>query len=436
MSEEKALKTELRKELSPSTGTASDPTAKAQSQEKHKGEEEQGAGEEEGSHEDEEEEEEESEACSALSEPSTLPWPGDKLGMMPETEDSGVSSAKGRVAEEEEESGGSQSSKRAEGEMKRQSKWRESMPEGERWRAYEMEPQHGQSTGSLADGEEEDDDDEEESVNWMPEKAALVFTPRVNIVNQCGRGSAPGENMNVYDENMYAKDDMNEKEPQVTSAVDVHQYSEWPEEEDGYIYCGGFCSEKLKLCLAMVLALVLFPLLVWGGYALLPFDAPELKSAPLRLVYTLRCAFFATVPIVFGVVVQGVARLRFGELKPLYQGSLESKEVAAHGHYVNDSLSLYLFYFLQLSVMATYLNQDLLKLVPLLTIIFAIGRLIYWVCLTLGSSVRALGFGFSFFPILLMLGVNLYYIFSSVGQGAVFDVEPPTKEPPVQRWWG
>ena len=75
-----------------------------------------------------------------------------------------------------------------------------------------------------------------------------------------------------------------------------------------------------------------------------------------------------------GVLVQGAARLRFGELKPLYEGTLESREVAAHGHYVNDSLSLYLFYFLQLSVMATYLNQDHLKLVPLLTIIFAIGR--------------------------------------------------------------
>ena len=74
------------------------------------------------------------------------------------------------------------------------------------------------------------------------------------------------------------------------------------------------------------------------------------------------------------MVVQGAARLRFGELKPLYEGTLESREVAAHGHYVNDSLALYLFYFLQLSVMATYLNQDHLKLVPLLTIIFAMGR--------------------------------------------------------------
>lgn len=210
------MNAEPRKELGPSTGTSGGPTAKGQIQEKHKPED-QGAGEEEGSH------EERSEAGSAH-----------KLGMMPETEDSGVSSAKGRGAEEEEESGGSQRSKQAEGEMKRQSKWRESMPEGERWRAYEMEPQQGdKNPGWLADGEEEDDDDED-SVNWMPEKAALVFTPQVNIVNQCGRESAPGENTQ-YDENTYAKDDMYEKEPQVTSAVDVHQYSEWPEEEDGYI---------------------------------------------------------------------------------------------------------------------------------------------------------------------------------------------------------
>ncbi|CAL8294865.1 unnamed protein product [Merluccius merluccius] len=432
MSEEKALSTELRNELGPS----SDPTAEGHIQEKHTSEEVKGAGEEEGSPEDDDDEEEDkTEACSALSEPSTLPWPDDKLGLMPETEDSRVSSGKVRAAEEEEEeedeeeeeedeeeSGGSQSSTHPEGGMKRRSQWRESMPEGERWRAYEAEgQQQDKSARSVADGEEDEDADDEDSVNWMPEKAALVFTPQVSIVNPFGGESAPGENKHYDVENVYAKNDLYEKEPPAQSAVDVHQYSD----------------EKLKLCLAMVAALVLFPLLVWGGYALLPFDAPQIKSTPLRLVYTLRCAFFATVPIMLGVVVQGVARLRFRELKPLYQGSLESQEVAAHGHYVNDSLCLYLFYFLQLSVMATYLNQEYLKLVPLLTIIFAVGRLIYWVCLSLGSSVRALGFGFSFFPILLMLGVNLYYVFSSVGQGAVFDVEPPTKEPPpMQRWWG
>lgn len=43
-----------------------------------------------------------------------------------------------------------------------------------------------------------------------------------------------------------------------------------------------------------------FPFLVWGGFVFLPFDAPLLDSAPLRLVYTLRCSVFATAPIVLG----------------------------------------------------------------------------------------------------------------------------------------
>lgn len=64
-------------------------------------------------------------------------------------------------------------------------------------------------------------------------------------------------------------------------------------------------------------------------------------------------------------------------------------------------------------------------------------RLIYWLCLSLGSTIRGLGFGLSFLPIMVMLGVNLYYVCSSVGEGSVFDVEQPTMAPPPrQRWWG
>lgn len=50
----------------------------------------------------------------------------------------------------------------------------------------------------------------------------------------------------------------------------------------------------------MVASGILFPLLVWGGYALLPFDPPLVLGTPFRVVYTLRCSFFATIPIVLG----------------------------------------------------------------------------------------------------------------------------------------
>lgn len=63
-------------------------------------------------------------------------------------------------------------------------------------------------------------------------------------------------------------------------------------------------------------------------------------------------------------------------------------------------------------------------------------RLIYWLCLALDSSIRGLGFAFSFLPTVVMMGANLYYMCSSVGQDAIFDVAVPTTPPPPRlRWW-
>lgn len=381
------------------------------------------------------EEEEEEVTSSAHLEPSTLPWPGDK-DKRPQTDnDDGVWSEKG-VSEPEERdtgiSGRSQdlSEERSQEESDRKGKWRESMPEGDKWRDDEMEVQrNSKGDGSLADDEDEGEEEEEEESNWISEKDALGFTPKVTIVRPSSK-ELPEESR-LFIEKDY------EKEPQTEPDSAGQFYPDWTEpDDDKYYLCERLCSEKLRLSLATAAAVLLFPLLVWGGYALLPFDSPLLHSTPLRVVYTLRCSFFAIIPILLGVVVQGVARLRYSVLKPLYQSELVHREVAVHWHYVNESLSLFLFFFLQLAVMATYIDQDLVKLVPLLTIIFVFGRLIYWLCLSLDSSIRGLGFGFSFFPILVMLGVNLYYVCSSLGQGAIFDVEPPTTAPPKQRWWG
>ncbi len=52
----------------------------------------------------------------------------------------------------------------------------------------------------------------------------------------------------------------------------------------------------------------------------------------------------------------------------------ELEEVAVHRRFVSESTSLFIIYFLQLVVMAMYLSQEQLKLVPLLTVVFAFGR--------------------------------------------------------------
>lgn len=370
---------------------------------------------------------------SAALEPCTLPWPGDRKPQT-EQEDDGIWSEKCTSEPEDGDTGisrGSQdiSEKQSQGEegvIGNKSKWRESMPEGERWHSDDIKGRGG----SLAD-DEDDGDDEDTEVQWKADKGVPGFTPQVTIVRMSSKELQEEQERPLFEET----DGYREPYPEEGS---VQMYHEWPQKDDKIYLCESGCGERLKLTLSTVAGALLFPLLVWGGFELLPFDSPLLNSAPLRVVYTLRCSMFAMIPIVLGVLVQGVARLRYSSLRPLYAGREEHRLVAVHGHFVHESVGLFLFYFLQLAVMATYISQDMVKLVPLLTIIFAFGRLIYWLCLSLRSSIRGFGFSFSFAPVLLMLGVNLYYVCSSVGPGAVFDVEPPpTEAPPRQRsWWG
>ncbi|KAM6309314.1 transmembrane protein 79 [Podargus strigoides] len=169
--------------------------------------------------------------------------------------------------------------------------------------------------------------------------------------------------------------------------------------------CG---TGSLKAVASLVGALVLCPCLVYGAYVFLPFDAPLLPTASARLVYTLRCAAFATFPVVLGMIVSGISRLCSAALEPF--GELQ-REVEIHRTFVSQSVHLFILYFFNMAVLATYLPQELLKLVPLLTGLFAISRLVYWLSYAVGRSFRAFGFCMTFLPLLAMLLWNLYSMF-------------------------
>lgn len=64
-------------------------------------------------------------------------------------------------------------------------------------------------------------------------------------------------------------------------------------------------------------------------------------------------------------------------IRPLFDDVVKEaglQEVSIHRRFLSDSSSLFLIYFLQLVILAMYLSQEQLKLVPLLAVIFAFGR--------------------------------------------------------------
>ncbi|KAM6234252.1 transmembrane protein 79 isoform 1-T2 [Porphyrio hochstetteri] len=182
-----------------------------------------------------------------------------------------------------------------------------------------------------------------------------------------------------------------------------------PPTEHPWCPCARGCgSGSLKAVASVVGALLLCPCLIYGAYVFLPFDAPLLPTISTRLVYTLRCAAFATFPIVLGMIVSGISRLCSSALEPF--GELQ-REVEIHRTYVSQSVHLFILYFFNMAVLATYLPQEVLKLIPLLTALFAVSRLLYWLSYAIGRSFRAFGFSMTFLPLLAMLLWNLYSMF-------------------------
>lgn len=165
--------------------------------------------------------EEEDVRSSAHLEPSTLPWPGDKDKKLllenedasgSEERDTGISRGSQDLSEERSQ---------AEGDAGSKSKWRESMPEVERWRDDVQVERKDKGDGSLADDEEEE---EEEDKEWVSEKHSLGFTPHVEIL--CPSSKEPVEGSG------YLREQMQREVPMEHNSAQF--YPEWDEQDDKY----------------------------------------------------------------------------------------------------------------------------------------------------------------------------------------------------------
>ncbi|XP_006895820.1 PREDICTED: transmembrane protein 79 [Elephantulus edwardii] len=270
-------------------------------------------------------------------------------------------------------------------------------PDPPGWRCIEPEPL--ESEPPIKPEEPLEDD-----MNLLPEKAARAFVP---IDLQCIE-RRPQEDLIVRCES--GQDERRAFLPARTTHPEPPE-RKWAEAvvRPPGRSCGG-CGDRdgLRAVASVGAALVFFPCLLYGAYAFLPFDAPRLPTMSSRLVYTLRCGVFATFPIVLGILVYGLSLLCFSALRPFGE---PRREVEIHRRYVAQSVQLFILYFFNLAVLSTYLPQDTLKLLPLLTGLFAISRLIYWLTFAVGRSFRGFGYGLTFLPLLAMLVWNLYYMF-------------------------
>ncbi|XP_054418843.1 transmembrane protein 79 [Pteronotus mesoamericanus] len=274
-------------------------------------------------------------------------------------------------------------------------------PDPPGWRDIEPEPLQSAPLSKLEELPEDD-------ANLLPEKAVRAFVPidlqcierrpQEDLAVRCEAGE--GERRRTFLPSRTTQPEPSERKwAEAVVRPPGHSCSSCRS-------CGG--HEGLRAVASVGAALILFPCLLYGAYTFLPFDAPRLPTMSSRLIYTLRCGVFATFPIVLGILVYGLSLLCFSALRPFGE---PRREVEIHRQYVSQSVQLFILYFFNLAVLSTYLPQDTLKLLPLLTGLFAVSRLIYWLTFAVGRSFRGFGYGLTFLPLLSMLVWNLYYMF-------------------------
>ncbi|XP_071395845.1 transmembrane protein 79-like [Centroberyx affinis] len=161
-----------------------------------------------------------------------------------------------------------------------------------------------------------------------------------------------------------------------------------------------FCSVLASLlCAAGIL---------YALYFYVPIKPPDCPDTLSRIVFTLCCCVVAAVPILLAMLVGAVCQFCAGSLDPV-QPFPRSR--ALQQLFVTASLELFLLYVLNLLVLAALLPQEQLKVVPVLVAVFVLGRLVYWLSLSVCSSWRGFGSGLTVFPLLAAVALNLFLLY-------------------------
>lgn len=165
-------------------------------------------------------------------------------------------------------------------------------------------------------------------------------------------------------------------------------------------------SEQRRVLRGMVLAMVITVTVMLGGMLAWP-ALPALPGVADRLSFALRCDLLVVIWLV--AAVAAVARGRFASAADIDGAGFgpSSARIAVASAVLQNTLEQVVLAMTVHLELASLLNGREMGLVPLLVGLFCAGRLAFWTGYRRGAGARALGFGLTFYPSVLGLGLAL-----------------------------
>ncbi|KAM9762340.1 uncharacterized protein ACNS7B_004473 isoform 2-T3 [Menidia menidia] len=149
--------------------------------------------------------------------------------------------------------------------------------------------------------------------------------------------------------------------------------------------------------------------ILYALYFHVPIRPPDCSDGGCRVLLALCCCAAAALPILLAMLTGAACQFCSGSLSLLEPFP---RRQTLQQLFVTASSQQLLLYVLNLTVMAALLPQDQLKLVPIVAAMFIFGRLVYWLSLNTCSSWRGFGSGLTLFPLLAMVALNLFLMYT------------------------
>ena len=165
-------------------------------------------------------------------------------------------------------------------------------------------------------------------------------------------------------------------------------------------------AEQRRVLRGMTLSLLVTVLVLGLGSFLAWPLMPVLPHLEDRLAFTLRCDLFIVAWL--AAAIAAVARGRFfseADIRGSGFGSPGPRIAVAAAVLQNTFEQVVLALTLHLAL-ASLLRGREMVLIPLLVALFCGGRLAFWIGYRRGAGSRALGFGLTFYPSVLALGLT------------------------------
>ena len=155
-------------------------------------------------------------------------------------------------------------------------------------------------------------------------------------------------------------------------------------------------------------AVIFSTVFVLVTYFLIPLSLPLLDTQEQRLIFTLRCQIFPALMLFAGIAAVGNGRFTSAAINPL--ANAESALMRVHLRYLSNTLEQFVLFLIASLVISTFLDTYTMKLIPILTILFVLGRIAFWFGYLQNPLKRGFGMAVTLYPTFTMLLYDAYRI--------------------------